>query len=73
VKQVILSDIYSPEKQKSGIVYSFLNNMIKNFFHLLDYTEIGRSKKYFDSKTKVNLNGAQVTIFKGYSSSFSLL
>lgn len=47
--------------------------MVKNFFYHLDYTEIGRSRKYFDAKNYKNLESAQVTVFKGYSSNFSLL
>jgi hypothetical protein len=47
-----MADIYSPEKEKSAVVHSFLNNMVRNFFHLLEYTEIGRSKKYFDPHSK---------------------
>ncbi len=68
-----LSDVYSGDRHKSGVVYSFLNNMVKNFFYQLDYTEIGRSRKYFDTKNFKNLECARVTVFKGYSSNFTLL
>ena len=68
-----MGDIYSTDIHKSGVVYAFLNNMLKNFFHQLEYTEIGKSRKYFDSKNYKNLEGAKVTVFKGYSSNFTLL
>lgn len=50
VKQVAISDIHSLDKRKSGVIFSFLNNMVKNFFFELKYTEIGRSRKYFDAQ-----------------------
>lgn len=73
VKEVVLSDIYSPDSKKSGVVYSFLNNMLHNFFHQINYSEIGRSRKYFDSQHYTHMESARVLIYKGYSSSFTLL
>lgn len=73
VKQVALSDIHSQDKRKSGVVFAFLNNMVKNFFYELDYTEIGRSRKYFDSQHYHQLEAARVLVYKGYSSNFTLL
>ena len=46
VKEVKLGDINSEDKRKSGSVYSFLNNLLKNFFHQIDFSEIGKSGKY---------------------------
>lgn len=73
VKEVALSDVHSPDKRKSGVVYSFLNNMLRNFFHQLDYTEIGRSRKYFNGQKVEYIESAKVLIYQGYSSSFNLL
>ena len=73
VKEVALSDIHSQDRRKSGAAYHFLNNLVKNFFHQIGYTEIGRSGKYFDAKHFQPLESAKVTVFKGYSSNFSLL
>jgi hypothetical protein len=39
----------------------------------MQYTEIGKSKKYFDPSSRKTLDGANVTIYKGYSSNFTLL
>lgn len=47
--------------------------MIRNFFHQMQYTEIGRTKKYFDPNSRKKLEGADVTVYRGYSTSFSLL
>jgi hypothetical protein len=73
VKEVSFSEILSPEKEKSAIVFSFLNNMIRNFFHQMKYTEIGRSRKFFDASSGQKLKGANVTVYKGFCSNFSLL
>ena len=73
VKEVKLGDISSEDKRKSGSVYSFLNSLLKNFFHQIDYTEIGKSGKYFDAKHYQKLDSAKLIIYKGYSSNFSLL
>jgi hypothetical protein len=73
VKEVALSDVHSPDPRKSGVVYCFLNNLLKNFFHEINYTEIGRSRKYFDSQHYTQLDSAKVIVYKGYSSGFSLL
>ena len=73
VKEVALSDVHSHDRRKSGIAYHFLNNLVKNFFHQIGYTEIGKSGKYFDARHYNNLTSAKVIVFKGYSSHFSLL
>lgn len=73
VKEINFSDILAPEKEKSAIVFSFLNNMMRNFFHKMKFTEIGRSRKFFDPKSKKTLNGANVTVYKGFSTNFALL
>lgn len=54
-RQVSLSEIYSTEKDKSGPVFSFLNNLLRNMFHELDYSQIGRSRKFFDLSSKKKL------------------
>ena len=73
LKVVALSDIHSPDNQKSAIVYTFLNSLVKNFFYQIDYTEIGRSGKYFDSQNYTKVESARLFVYKGYSSRFSLL
>ena len=68
-----MSDLQHSEKKKSAPVFQFLNNMVRNFFYQLQYTEIGRSGKYFDPQSRQHLDGAEVSIFRGYSSSFAQL
>ena len=70
VKRVCMSDLQHSERKKSAPVYQFLNSMVRNFFYQLQYTEIGRSGKYFDPQSRQHLDGAEVSIFRGYSSSF---
>lgn len=38
VKMISLGDIYSQDKTKHGIVLSFFNKLLKNFFYQIDYT-----------------------------------
>lgn len=73
VKEITLGDIFSDDRRKTGVVYAFLNNLLKNFFHQVNYTEIGKSGKYFDAKHFHKLDSAKVIVYKGYSSNFSLL
>lgn len=73
VKEINFSDVQASEKEKSGVIFSFLNNMIRNFFRQMKYTEIGRSGKFCDASSQKTLPGANVTIFKGFSSNFTLL
>jgi hypothetical protein len=72
-KQITLSDIYLPQKEHSAVVFAFLNNLVRNFFHHMHYTEIGRTRKYFDPQSRRDLSGASLSLFSGYSTSFSLL
>lgn len=39
----------------------------------MQYTEIGRSRKYFDPLSRKELPGAKISVFQGYSSNFCLL
>lgn len=52
MKTIKIKDLKSDDKSKSSIVYLFLNNVMKNLMGQLEYTEIGRSKKYYDPKKK---------------------
>lgn len=70
VKEVAFSEILHPEKEKSAIAFSFLNNLIRNFFRQTNFTEIGRSRKFFDATSPRRLNGANVTVYKGFSTNF---
>jgi hypothetical protein len=47
--------------------------MVRNFFHQMQYTEIGRSRKYFDPQSRKELSGANVAVYHGYSTNFCLL
>jgi hypothetical protein len=38
VRIVTMNDIYAAEKEKSGIAFTFLNSMLKNFFHQVGYS-----------------------------------
>lgn len=73
VKSMLLSDVYSPEKRTSGVILSFFNNIIKTFFNRLNFTEIGRSRKYFDTSSKKSLDSAGVMVFSGFATSFNVL
>jgi hypothetical protein len=39
----------------------------------MKYTEIGRSRKFFDASSQKRLSGANVTVYKGFATNFSLL
>jgi len=73
VKQVQMGDLRSANGKQAAVVYQFLNNMVRNFFYQLHYTEIGSSRKYFDPSSEQNLKGANVKIYKGFSTSFLML
>jgi hypothetical protein len=73
VKEVSFADVFHPEKQKSAIVLTFLNNMVRNYFRMMNFTEIGRSREFFDPNSQRRLNGANVMAYKVFSTNFSLL
>ena len=67
IKQVKVLDV----KQNPNLLLSFLNNGLRNVMRGLDYMEIGRSGKYFNTKDKVNIDN--LMMFSGYRSNFVLL
>lgn len=67
IKQVKVLDV----KQNPNLLLSFLNNGLRNVMRGLDYMEIGRSGKYFNTKEKVNIDN--LMMFSGYRSNFVLL
>lgn len=56
-----------------AVPLNFFNNMIKNFFNQLGFIEIGKSRKYFDPKSRTNLDNAGIMIYNGFSTSFNIL
>jgi hypothetical protein len=52
VRTVQLKDLTAQDKCVSGPVFLFLNNVIKNFMAQLDYSEIGKTRSYFDPRKK---------------------
>ena len=38
VKAIVLKDLHCADKRRSGIVFGFLNSMLKNFFHQIGYS-----------------------------------
>jgi hypothetical protein len=72
VRIVQLKNLTVQDKQVSGPVFLFLNNVIKNFMAQLDYTEIGKTRSYFDPKKKESIDSAGIILFYGYSTRFDL-
>ena len=58
-------------KKNSNVLLSFLNNGLRNVMRNLDYMEIGRSGKYFNTKQKTQIDN--LMMFSGYRSNFVLL
>lgn len=67
IKQVKVLNV----KENPKVLLSFLNNGLRNIMNKLNYTEIGRSGKYFNIKEKINID--DLMMFSGYKSNFVLL
>lgn len=58
-------------KENPKILLSFLNNGLRSLMRNLDYMEIGRSGKYFNTNDKTLIDN--LMMFGGYKSNFVLL
>lgn len=58
-------------KENPKLLLSFLNNAIRSLMRSLNYIEIGRSGKYFNTNDKTNIDN--LMMFGGYRSNFVLL
>lgn len=58
-------------KENPKLLLLFLNNGLRNIMRKLDYVEIGRSGKYFNSKEKNYIDN--LMMFNGFKSSFIVL
>lgn len=58
-------------KENPKLLLSFLNNGLRSIMRKLNYTEIGRSGKYFNASEKTNIDN--LMMFSGYRSNFVLL
>ena len=67
IKQVKVLNVQENPK----VLLSFLNNGLRSVMRGLDYMEIGRSGKYFNTKQKQNIDN--LMMFSGYKSNFVLL
>ena len=64
-------NIDNPENQKAQLV--FLNNFLRTAMKKLNFVEIGKSKKFFDSKTKKSIPDTDFYIYQGYTANFCRL
>lgn len=55
-------------KENPKLLLSFLNNGLRNVMRGLDYMEIGRSGKYFNTHNKTKIDN--LMMFSGYRSNF---
>ncbi len=58
-------------KENPKLLLSFLNNGLRSIMRKLNYTEIGRSGKYFNAAEKTTIDN--LMMFSGYRSNFVLL
>lgn len=58
-------------KENPKLLLSFLNNGLRSIMRKLNYTEIGRSGKYFNASEKTTIDN--LMMFSGYRSNFVLL
>lgn len=58
-------------EENPKVLLSFLNNGLRNIMRKLNYTEIGRSGKYFNVHEKKSIDN--LMMFSGYKSNFVLL
>lgn len=70
VKNVKMSDLNSGDPKSAAVPMSFLNNLLKNQMRNMGFMEIGKSRKYFDSKSKKQIAGTDLTIYQGFETSF---
>lgn len=70
VKNVKMSDLWSGDSKLACVPLSFLNNLLKNQMRNMGFMEIGKSRKYFDSKSKKQIAGTDLTIYQGFETSF---
>ena len=49
----------------------FLNNALRNVMNRLNYVEIGRTNKFFDTKNRTEFDG--LYMYPGYQASFNRL
>lgn len=50
----------------------FLNNSLRNLLRRLDYTEIGKTGKFFNTKRSENIDG-DMKMFSGVKANFMIL
>jgi len=58
-------------KENPKLLLSFLNNGLRSLMRNLNYIEIGRSGKYFNTNQKKHIDN--LMMFDGYRSNFVLL
>lgn len=58
-------------KENPKLLLSFLNNGLRSVMRGLDYMEIGKSGKYFNTRNKTLIDN--LMMYSGYRSNFVLL
>ena len=53
------------------VMIQFLNNGLRNLMNRLDYTEIGRTNKFFNTKKVERMDN--IMLFSGFRSNFTTL
>jgi hypothetical protein len=45
------------------LIVNFLNNLLRNFLRQLNFIEIGKSRKFFDSRKRTRIEGTNLMLF----------
>lgn len=66
VKEVFLGNIFDKEKNKQSLL--FLNSSLKNILRRIGYSEVGKSRRYFNMNRSEDLG--DLLLYRGYETGF---
>lgn len=52
---------------------NFFNNYLRNKLRELNFIEIGKTRKFFDTSKRTEIQGTNLTLFEGYAANFTFL
>ena len=76
LKLKIVKEIDFSKKDDKNIKFqelTFLNNCLRNFLRQLNFCEIGKSRKFFDTSRKTVIENTNLKLFEGYAANFCYL